>query len=142
MSMDNNDDVAVQEAREKAGQAFNELYRKILDVLPTIEEAFSIMSKQLEELKLEASAELLQNTGYALESLIKSLPVVFFENDNVEKVNQCLNVLDENIETIVNQYESQNIMEIKKYLDTELTPNFKSFRQELEAALHKSFMNA
>jgi hypothetical protein len=140
--MNQTNDPAVAEAREKAAPAFKELSGKILDVLPTVEEALGRVSAQLDELKLESSAELFYDTGRALESIINSLPTAFFENDAVEKVNPHLDLLAENIESIVNEYENKNITAIKKFLSSEFLPNFKSFRGELETALQKAYPNS
>jgi len=137
--VNNSTDPAVKEAREKAQQAFMEMSRQILDLLPTLQDALDRMSVQLEELKLESSAELFSDFGKSVVSLSDSLPTVFFENDDIDKVNPHAAIVFDNITALVERYETENIPTIKSFLTSELMPNFKAFRQELEAALHKAF---
>jgi hypothetical protein len=138
--MDNNDnESAVTEAREKAAPSFMEVSRQILDLLPTLEDALNRMSIQLDELKIESSTELFGDFGKTLVNLSDSLPVVFFENDAIEKINPHIETVFKNITTLVEKYEAGEIVAIKSYLNSELLPNFKILRQELETSLHKAF---
>lgn len=143
MSMNDDTDksreIAIQEARDKAKKSCAELSRHILNLLPTVEEALNRMSVQLEDLKLEASIELFQDFGNAVQSIDNSLSAVLFENQDIDKITPYMSSVFESINSLIVKYEAKNIMQIKACLSAELLPNFKALRQELETVLHKAF---
>ena len=112
----------------------------ILELLPTIEEALQHMQVQLDELRLEESAVLFQDTAEAIGSIANCiLPLLTSADD--QSLIQATTDMREGIAMMIDAYEQQDLAAIQLALVRRLLPAFSIWQQELGMRLRPSVLS-
>ncbi|CQR70429.1 hypothetical protein SOV_39630 [Sporomusa ovata DSM 2662] len=117
-----------------------EVIYHIFELLPTIEEGLRHMQMQLEELRLEESAELFKNTAEAIGSIACSiLPMLAGDND--QQLFQSITHIRQSITSTINAYEQNDLATIQSTLTHQLLPAYTRWQQDLEQRFRPSVLS-
>ena len=107
-----------------------EIIHRILDLLPTIQEALQHMQVQLTELRLEESATLFQDTAAAIGSITNGvLPMI--NQDSEQHLVKSLADLRQAISMVTDAYEQNNLTIVQTRLTNHLIPAYTFWQQEI-----------
>lgn len=114
---------------------------QVLKLLPTIEDALYHMQLQLEELRLEESMLLFQDTALAIEKIAHYTSPLMSQGKDLHLYKNSIREMRESVVKVIDAYEENNILAIQTYLTQSLIPAFISWQQELEGVLRSSLLN-
>ena len=117
-----------------------EVIYRILELLPTIEEALRHMQIQLAELRLEESADLFKDTSEAIGSIAYSILPLLNEDDD-QQLLQSITHIRQSITLIINAYEQNDLAAIQATLTHQLLPAYTRWQQELEQRFRPSVLS-
>ena len=117
-----------------------EVIYRILELLPTIEEALHHMQTQLEELRLEESADLFKDTAEAIGSIAYSILPLLNEDDD-QQLLQSITHIRQSITLIINAYEQNDLSAIQSTLTHQLLPAYTRWQQDLEQRFRPSVLS-
>ena len=117
-----------------------EVIYRILELLPTIDQALRHMQTQLEELRLEESAALFKDTAEAIGSIVYSTLPLLNEDDD-QQLLQSITHIRQNITLIINAYEQNNLPAIQSTIAHQLLPAYTHWQQDLEQRFRPSVLS-
>lgn len=107
-----------------------EVIYHILELLPTIREALQHMQLQLEELRMEESALLFQDTAKAIGKIEGCILPLINENHE-QSLLKAFTDIRKSIALMIDDYDENNLIAIQAALTCRLIPAFTFWQQEL-----------
>lgn len=118
----------------------HEVIYRILELLPTVEEALQHMIKQIDELRLEGAEVLFRDATQAIGSIVSNLILLTTDQDASDGL-QVTTHIREAIVAVDKGFEVNNLLSIHAALVNHLLPSFCLWRLHLERLLVSSIMS-
>lgn len=118
----------------------HEVIYRILELLPTVEEAIQHMVKQVDELRLEGAEILFRDATQAIGSIASSFVLLTTEQEASDSLQVTAHIY-EAIVAVDEGFEVNNLLSIHTALVNHLLPSFCLWRQHVERLLVSSIMS-
>lgn len=118
----------------------HEVIYRILELLPTVEEALQHMIKQVDELRLEGAKVLFQDVTQAIRSIASNF-ILLTNVQEATDILQSIVQIREAIGAVNDGFEAVNLSLIHSALVNHLLPAFNVWRQQVERLLQPRIMS-
>lgn len=118
----------------------HEVIYRILELLPTVEEALQHMIKQIDELRLVGAGVLFGDATPVICSIASNFILLTTEQDAWDSLQSTVHIR-EAIGAVTDSFEANNLTLIYNALVNHLLPAFSSWRQQVVRILQPSIMS-